>query len=301
MQAIPKAKQHTTIVCKGLEHLHEHLGYGQSNVVKKLKMLDHVVSAATLSNIKNGGHVGSSILGVAARGMLLLLQREMDMGFDPHTQDFLLQHTPGWVAAVVPEEPARAPAGGALTVHDAGRVSVQEKANFIRHARQEVLEVGVRLNSFANYFTSQNEDAYKMHILALLKKGVHVKSYLLDPDSNEARIYFEDRMRVQSFEKDSIGEIKKVIERLQAICAEFKTMDLPGKFEIYLYKHIPYSMFLVVDGGMEDGKMMLSHYLYGIRRANCPVLEFTKKEERALFRKYWESVQLFIADAKKLP
>ena len=263
-------------------------------------MLDYVVSPATLSNIKNGGRVGTSILGVAARGMMMILQREMDMGFDSQTQDFLPKNSPGWVASVVPEKPKQDPESAAFILHDAGRLSVQEKANFIRHAKQEVIEVGVRLNSFSNYFISQKEDAYKTHILTLLRKGVNIKSYLLDPDSNEARIYFDDRTRVQSFEKDSISEIKKVVERLQTLCTEFEALHLPGKFAVYLYKHIPYSMFLVVDGGLEDGKMMLSHYLYGVRRANCPVLEFTKKEKRALFRKYWESVQLFIADAKKL-
>lgn len=269
-------------------------------MVNKLKMLGHPVSPASLSNIKNSKTVGLPILNVAAKGMEALLKREMDMAFDTQTQDFYLQNTPEWSASVVPEKPVRDPDGPAFTLHGEGRVSVQEKTDFIRHAKQEVIEVGVRLNSFSSYFVSQNEGAYKMHILALLQKGVHIKGYLLDPESNEARIYFEDRALVQSFEKDSIGEIKKVVERLRALCAEFEALQLPGTFEVYLYKHIPYSLFLVVDGATEGGKMMVSHYLYGVRRANCPVLEFTRQDQPPLFRRYWESMQLFLDGAKKL-
>jgi hypothetical protein len=49
---------------------------------------------------------------------------------------------------------------------------------------------------FASYFTSHKEKDYKTHILELLTKGVHIKAYLLDPESQEASIYFTDRGKV---------------------------------------------------------------------------------------------------------
>lgn len=127
-----------------------------------------------------------------------------------------------------------------------------------------------------------------------------IKSYLLDPDTNEARIYFEDRAKVQTFEKDAISETKRNLERLKALCREFLGHAAAGTFEIFLYRHIPFSQILVVDSKMEGAKMMVSNYLYGIKRADCPVMEFSKKDQSQLYSKYWESFQLFADGAVKL-
>ncbi|MFN0037818.1 MAG: hypothetical protein ACKVUS_22370 [Saprospiraceae bacterium] len=300
MQKTLKKEHLKTIVCKGLAQLLDLSGYGQSDVVNKLKMLSCPISTASLSNIKNDKAVGLPTLRLAAKGIQALLQQELDMAFDEEEKDFRPQNTPNWVASIVPEKPSRSQDGASFKLHVDGRVSIQQKTEFIADARQEVIEVGVRLNSFANYFISQNEQAYKSYILELLQRGINIKGYLLDPNSSEALLYFSDRAKVQSFEKDSIGDIKKVIERLRSLRAEFEALQLPGKFDIFLYKHIPYSLFLVVDGSEESGKMMVSPYLYGVRRANCPVMEFNKKDQRSLYRKYWESLQLFLDGAQKL-
>ncbi len=300
MHKISKEERLRNTVCKGLEHLHDKLGYHQSNIVHKLKMLDRAVSTASLSNIKNGKSVGLSALTAAAKGMEALLHQELDMGFDVEKQDFVPLHTSGWITLVVPEKPAQDTGAAAFILHADGRVPLQKKTDFITDAKREVIEVGIRLNSFSHYFISQNEMAYKAHIVSALRRGVHIKGYLLDPNSSEALVYFNDRALVQSFEKESIADIKKVIDRFKGICADLEALQLPGKFEIYLYKHIPYNLFLVVDGATDFGKMMVSPYLYGIRRANCPVFEFTKKDQPLLFRKYWESMQLFLDGARKL-
>ncbi len=300
MDKVSKEERLKNIVCKGLEHLHDKLEYGQINVLGKLDTLGHTVSASSLSNIKKGRPVGLPTLSLAAKGMQTLLRQELDMAFDAEEQDFQAQHTPGWTATIALEKSAQQAVGPGFVLHVDGRVSLQQKTDFTDQAKQEVIEVGVRLNSFSGYFIHQNEGAYKTHIVALLQKGVHVKGYLLDPDSNEARIYFDDRAKVQSSEKDSISEIKKVIERLRKLCGEFEEMQWPGKFEIYLYKHIPYNLFLVVDGATDNGKMMVSPYLYGVSRANCPVLEFTQAGKPHLYGTYWKSMQSFLEGARKL-
>ena len=43
---------------------------------------------------------------------------------------------------------------------------------------------------------------------------------------------------------------------------------------------------------------MVSHYMYGVRRADCPVVEFSKQTDYDLYRKYWKSYQALIRDAK---
>ena len=290
-------KRFYDIVCQGTDLLRLKSGYLQNTIVKKLKTLGFPISTASFNIILHRKTVGFRTLKKAAEGIETLILNELDRRYDADTQTFIEAKTTDWRPIAVPEQPDATPQ---ITFHQDGRVSVKEKTDFITPAKQEVIEVGIRLNSFANYFFSQNEMAYKAHIIGLLQRGVNIKGYLLDPDSNEARLYFDDRARIQTFEKDSIHEIRKVIERFKLISAELSSLHLPGKLEIYQYKHIPYTLFFAVDGELDTGKMMVSPYLYGIRRANCPVWEFSKKDHPSLFRKYWESLRYFTENAVRI-
>lgn len=295
MNQVSKEDRLKKVVVLGLERLSGDLAYAQNQVVAKLAALGVTVSTASLSNIKNGKPVGLQTLSQTAKGIENLLRCELDLGFDLQTLDFVPLNTPGWTPMTVSEEPAPR-----YILHEEGRVSLAQKTALIDAAKRELIEVGIRLNSLSHYFISQNETVYKDHIIAALRRGVHIKGYLLDPNASEAMVYFNDRARAQASEKESIAEIKKVIERFKVICAELDALQLPGKFEIYLYKHIPYSLFFAIDGDTEQGRMMVSPYLYGISRANCPVLEINKANNPRLFRKYWESAQLFMDGAQKL-
>lgn len=288
------------IVVKGLEHLSNELLYKQINIINKLSSLGFKITASALTKIKKGGEVGPRTLKKAAKNMEEVLHLELDMAYKPEKYDFIKQNTPNWVAHIIPEGTPVLAKQPTFSIHANGRISIQEKTKFIADAKSEVLEIGVRLNSYTNYFISQNEKAFKAHIVELLKKGVKIKSYLLDPNSQEASMYFNDRAKVQTFEKDAISETLKNIERLKALCLEFEQMKLTGTFEIYLYRHIPFSQILVVDGSMGHAKMMISNYLYGIKRADCPVIAFSKNEHPQLFSKYWESFQHFVDEAVKL-
>lgn len=300
MSQLSKEDRLRKTIHQGLERLLNDLNYTQSQVVAKLATLGTSVSAASLSNIKKDKPVGLQTLSQTAKGIENLLRQELDLGFDLQALDFVPLHSPGWTATVVPGTDPALATRPCYHLHEEGRVPLPLKTTFIDAARQELVEVGIRLNSLSHYFVSQNETVYKDHIIAALGRGVHIKGYLLDPNSSEAMAYFNDRARVQASEKESIAEIKKVIERFKVICAELDALQLPGKFEIYLYKHIPYSLFFAIDGDTAKGRMMVSPYLYGISRANCPVLELNKADNPRLFRKYWESAQLFMDGAQKL-
>ncbi len=300
MQTPTNEARQRNIIIKGLKHLFDGHAYGQINVLNKFETLGYSLTASVLSKIKTGREVGAKTLSHASKHMEEVLRLEMDMAYRLEIEDFEKQNTPNWAATIIPESEEKAANKAPFLLHVNGRVSIQEKTQFISSAQKNVLEIGVRLNSYTSYFISQSEKAFKAHILTLLRKGVHIKSYLLDPDTNEARIYFEDRAKVQSFEKDAIVETKRNLERLRALCQEFEEMKLDGSFEVFLYKHIPFSQILVVDSEEMDAKMMVSHYLYGVKRANCPVIEFTRKEQSLLFNKYWESFQHFTDKAEKL-
>lgn len=285
------------ILEKSISLLHEQAGYQQTTVVSKLRSLDCTVSTSWLSVALHNRRAGYTTLKKVVKALETIILQELGMRYDTGLSAFADAKSASWTPKIVPESPL---AESQITFYPAGRLSVQEKVAFISTAREEVVEVGVRLNSFSNYFITQNENVYQAHILELLRRGVHIRGYLIDPDSNEASLYFKDRGSVQSAEKGATDEIKKIIERLKNIAAELAPEPWPGKFEIFKYKHLPYGFFLVVDGHSDTGKMLISPYLFGIRRANCPVMAISKKDQPSLFRKYWESVQYMIQDAQIL-
>ena len=298
MARTPKGKRYQTIVNAGLKLLYEQLGYIQSDILGKLRTLRHDISSASLSNIKNDKTVGIATLETAAKGIQTLMEQELDMAYDETAGNFTARNTPEWKPAVVPEK--QDPANQGIKVYAEGRATVAQKTAFFADAKHELVEVGIRLNSFSTYFISQSDSAYKQHILNLLQRGVHIKGYLLDPDCEQARMYFEDRSAELETEHRSLEKIREVMQDLRSLCTQFKSMNLPGSFEIYIYQHIPYSLYLLVDGDTEEGKMMVSPYLYGIRRANCPVLEFSKKDQETLYNRYLEAYKAFTRDARLL-
>lgn len=285
------------IVEKGVDLLRVKSDYLQITIVNKLRTLHCFISPAWLSVMLKYKKGGLTTLKKTAGGVEAIVLQELGMKYDPARCDYIEVKARDWRPQIVPETPEPA---HQFSFYPDGRVSIEEKVNFIAAAKQEVVEVGVRLNTFSNYFITQNEQAYKMHIVDLLLQGVNIKGYLLDPDSQEARMYFDDRARIQPSEKDSIGDIKKTIERLKLVVDELDLTAGSGKFEIYQYKHIPYGFFLVVDAALDSGKMMIAPYLYGVRRANCPAMSFNKKDHPSLFRKYWDSLRHFTGDAKQL-
>jgi len=288
------------IVQKGVALLAEKQEYKQITLTHKLKVLNRPISAASLSNIVKGKKAGLKALKTAAEGIETLVRRELGLEYSKGNRAFVPIDDANWQPYIVPETPAQHQNETDLVMHLDGRVSIQQKTKFISGAQKELIEVGVRLKTFADYFISRKEKEYKDYISDLLRKGVNVKGYLLDPDSNEARLYFEDRARAQDSEADAIAEMKKVVEKLRRLVREFEQRKYPGAFQIFLYKHIPHNHFLVVDRHAEGARMMVSHYIYGVRRAECPVWEFSKSGHPELFGKYAGSLEHCIRDARPL-
>ncbi|HFA50769.1 MAG TPA: hypothetical protein ENJ95_17310 [Bacteroidetes bacterium] len=295
----PIEKKQRTIVQKGFDLLARENNYTQVVVVNKIKQLHFEVSRASLSNILNGKRAGSDALWNASRGIKQLVLQEL--GYEHDGKDFIKNNTPDWKPVIVPEyqEAGAAPKLNYI-FHQKGRLRTEQKTAFFSTAQTELIEFGLSLNSFSNYFFTRNEEEYKAHIESLLKKGVHIKCYLLDPECNEARLYFNDRKIFVEEDCPGTEKIKTVLRRFKKIDREFKAAGHRGRFEIYTYKHIPNNYFLSVDGNSLNGKMMVSHYIYGELRANCPVLEFTKKDNPSLFKKYWNSLDKLMQGANKI-
>ena len=288
------------IVVQGFHLLEQEKAYSQAQIRHKMAALGQEVSASSLSNILNGKGAGAKALRKAGQAMLHIAQSELGYAFDEKGLCFDMASRPAdWQAEVIPvsENSKEAP----FVFYPEGRLSIQQKVEFLKAAQREVVEFGLRLHAFTDYFLSRNEQEFRAHIEELLAKGVALKLYLLDPESNAARLYFDDRARILPDEARSIEEIQRVIERLKHINSEFKAAGYPGKFEVFRYKHFPYGHFLIVDGGSRHGKLMASPYLYGVRRANCPVISVSKSASPGLYKQYWQSFQHLAKGAVSIP
>lgn len=272
--------------------------YKQITLVKKLSVLEYEISPPSFSLAIRGKPVGDEVLSITSNGLDELVWQEL--GYTWQNDHYRYTPTEDWLARIVAiEQKVSAPKNGFI-FHDHGRVAIHQKVNFFSQAEKQIIELGITLNTFSSYFFNRNEYEFKIPVMDVLKRGVDFHCYLLAPDCNEARLYFEDRSRIIPEEQQGIEKIKASLERLQKISAFFEEEGLPGNFRVFTYRHIPTNYFLLVDPGSPQGEMMISHYIYGQLRAQCPVLEIHRKNNSSLYRRYWLSAQHFINDAKAI-
>jgi hypothetical protein len=301
---IPKKEQFQQIVQQGFQLLNQELVYKQVDVLKKLQTIDREISSSSLSNILKGKKTGGEILKKAAEGIREIVRSELGHCFDLEKGQYLpIPPTENWEPFIItPFDPERPDQNKQLRYLAEGRPSIQEKVAFLESAQSEIVEMGLRLRTFTDYFFSRNEHEFALPIKRLMKRGVKLKLYLLDPESNNARLYFDDRSLAPGHEqeKESPEVIQKVLANLKNLRRSLEAEDLADQLEVYTYRHIPYNHFLIVDGKTRAGKMMVSHYMYGVKRADCPVVEFSKQTNHDLYRKYWKSYQDLILHAKAI-
>lgn len=176
---------------------------------------------------------------------------------------------------------------GVIRIHEEGRLSIPEKVAFMQGAKKEVIELGIGLTSFADYFTRRNPNEFKKPVADLLSRGVRFKCYALDPNWPPAKVYLKDRG-----ESDYLKKITQSIAVLRSVQREFRRDRLSGTFEIYLYRHFPYFYAFCSDASdTKNGKIMISNYLFDVVRAQCPVIQFSRLSHPELFSTYWKSTQ----------
>lgn len=287
-----------TLILQGFELLKAQKNYHQAAVVQKLNFLETKISKAGFNNIVNGKSVSRTTLLEVCKGMQELVMAEL--GYAWQATQFINLPTKGWIPTEVGQLTSNDPsliAKPGFAFHQEGRLEISQKVEFFSKAQQEVVEFGVSLNTFSNYFFSRSDAEFKNPVAELLEKGVHFKCFLLNPDCAAARVYFNDSKLRQGDEK----KIREAIERLSALRNEFNALNFKGNFDVFTYKHIPNNHFLAVDPASNMGKMMVSHYIFGEPRAKCPVIEMHKKQNPTLFRRYHDSFLRLIDGATPLP
>lgn len=182
-----------------------------------------------------------------------------------------------------------------FSVYEEGRLLISEKVDFMQNASHEIIELGIGLTTFTEYFTSRRKSEFKDHIINMLERGVTLKCMLLDPNSKIAAEYAKDRG-----EDDLVENIRLSIKELKKLQMEFEGLKFKGSFEIFAYNHFPYFHAVCIDPDMDVGRMTISHYMHGIRRAETPVFQLCKEINRTMFDKYWKSIKTLLEEGHQL-
>ncbi|MEM9821749.1 MAG: hypothetical protein AAF985_11785 [Bacteroidota bacterium] len=273
--------------------------YSQKEICEKLNTLGVNVSRASISNLRHEKRpVSQKLKRKVAKGLLELIEKEHCLRFNERKRKFVkipkADCQPRKINIIDPRtnKSMYLKKRGYL-IHD-GRQNVHEIIHFYQKAKYEVIEIGIRLGNFKNHFKDQRESAFIQPLKELLEAGVNFKCYVLDPQGNMAKRYVDDRSVVQPFEKDIIDSIPKIAKELGREFDQLNRLNFKGKIQLFQYDHIPYYHASIVDGTEPHGEMMIAPYLYGLTRANTPVIQLSRKSNEVLFKKYWRSIQSLI-------
>jgi len=176
-----------------------------------------------------------------------------------------------------------------------GRLPLRQKVSFFRNAKHEVIEVGVSLRTLISYFDQMPSDEFKNPVLELLTNGCYFRFLLLDPESDVAKKYAEDRR-----EPKLIDTIRRSIETLCKLRDDLNSKGFSGKVEIRTYSHFPSCYVMLVDPTTKRGRIQVSHYLHSVKRADSPVVEIHKSTNPALFETYTQFVTNLLTESKAL-
>lgn len=273
--------------------------FTQLAICEKLEVLGVRIAPPTITKLLRGNPLGRRLSINLARGLTDLLYRELGLEPDARGTTLFPTSNPDWQRQPV-GTPA-APTGGPL-LHPKGRRTLPEKTAFIADAREEVIFFGLRLRQLSYYLRSRRDEEFTDHLRVLLAKGVNVKCYLIDPQSNHASLYLDDIAATVPEEANNRRQLTTILQSLQSAQSDFAAQATPrsGKFSIYTYRHLPTAHFLAVDGKLSEGRIQVAHYLYGQPSSKVPVLEFRRSQNFDLYQLYWNALKALIKDAKEV-
>lgn len=273
-------------------------GYTQIIIYQKLKLVDHGVSRASISNLWNDKPgLSLPLLKKALKGLEIILTRDFCIAYDSENATF------NEIVDCLPRPVVNSPVStteqsGVLRqtkyhIYE-GRLDVPDKVAFYQKANYEIIEIGIGLRSFTSYFSSKRESAFYEPIVQKLEQGINFKCYILDPEGGFLRRYMEDRSVILPQEFEVLEDMSSIVGQLKKLFVQINRQGYKGTMELYSYNHFPYYHASVIDGDTERGAVCISPYLFGVSRANAPVIEVDRKNYPALYRKYWRSIAAII-------
>lgn len=176
-----------------------------------------------------------------------------------------------------------------------GRVPLERTVQFIETAVSEITVVGSSFRSFVSHFEQEPDSRFKTYVIELMRKKVNFNFLIMDPDSKAVDIYAKDRK-----DPNLITNARTSLDILRKLTAEFETLALPGKFEVYVYPRIPFCYILLVDQTLETGRTLLTHYLPGTKKAHCPYMAIYRSSTPVAFARYCAAVEDIRNSSRKL-
>jgi class 3 adenylate cyclase len=167
-----------------------------------------------------------------------------------------------------------------------GRPSLSEKLALINNAKSEIIEIGIGLTSFAQYFTGQKPEEFRDPIRQLVRTGVNLKCFALDFGHEPGRAWLAEQDNPDYPEEAVIAR-----RRIEGEGRHYSYEEYRGGMYYHTYRRIPEFWCLGVDvDDALDGRMFFAPYLMGVPRSALPVVQVSRTSNPELYEKYLDSV-----------
>jgi class 3 adenylate cyclase len=179
-----------------------------------------------------------------------------------------------------------------------GRPSLSEKLSLIRNAKREILEIGIGLTSFAQYFTGQKPEEFQEPIRQLVRSGVTLRCFALDPAYEPGVAWLTEQGNPDYGSEAAIAR-KRILNEARL----YRESSYRGRLVYHTYQRVPEFWCLGVDvDDPVDGRMFFASYLMGVPRSSMPVVQVSRISNPVLFEKYMISIQALreASDAPKV-
>lgn len=180
-------------------------------------------------------------------------------------------------------------------VHQAGRLPPSYSGRLLSGAREEITILGFSLRSFIGYFDSRPDSEIRAPVRDALNRGVRLTLLCLDPKSKAAKAFAIGRGGARL-----IGEICRSLERAIELKSEFRQEIKRAKIDIKIYSSMPFAHVKRIDGLTNAGRLMCFQYLPGLRRADSPYFEVSKRANPLLFEAFSKPLDIVIKESRSL-
>lgn len=167
-----------------------------------------------------------------------------------------------------------------------GRPSLSQKLSLVRYAKTEIVEIGIGLTSFAQYFTGQSPEEFRDPIRQLVRGGVELNCFALNPSYGPGQAWLGEQGNADYPDEAAIA--RRRIEDEAKFCRNEQYL---GRVGYHTYSRVPEFWCLGVDvNDPLDGRMFFAPYLMGVPRASMPVVQVSRSSRPDLYAKYLSSV-----------
>jgi len=253
------------------------------------RMLNPVIDL--VSNSLTGGPLSKNVLVLGIAGLIVIIVASI-LGV------ILAQHAYRWIKAanramqtkgmaqVKPEQPEPASLSEGLAFFPS-RKGLPTSDDLIKTAQSNIDLLGFTLETWSVM--------YRAALRKALKDGRHFRFILLSPASKSIKEADELNQRI-----DLQGRISGSLRMLQTIKSELSDVER-GRLDIRIHDLLPVHSIVAIDAESESGVIYVEYYVYGTDPNSWVSLRISKKEQAALFDKYWQSYKYVWERSKTWP